>query len=451
MADSGIPSISPVAADIKTPDVMGTLGSIMDLMGKRQDIAVKQQQLQQQAMVTQKMQEIRNFHSTYKPLNYIGPDGTTDIDKVTDSPEFKKLSLAQPDILDQLYKTKGDQQGIKQSVLKIAGDQRQRAGDSMAPFLGDPDVQAGNPEGVRKLKEGWENTWNQPGMDRNGPNMQALHQMFAAVENAKGDQLLPALRLGLNYLGWSPKNVPLASGQVGLQEPSGFIREPPSEQIGGRPTPSFNPSQPYVAGQAEYARGQAESDNARSNLVSNAVEPSRKGITYANDILAKAHEIKTGKWSQATTDFMTNAHLDSPEAAARQLVGKDLENLQSLASVGAPDAEARENIRKGYPSLSMQPDALKNATEMVKGNLMQNLSRAANQRRFTDMHGSNQGFRNADDKFTSQADSLMYSYNDLKTDAERKEFIGRHFRSRAEFDEWLGRKNSLAHFHGFEQ
>jgi len=91
------------------------------------------------------------------------------------------------------------------------------------------------------------------------------------------------------------------------------------------------------------------------------------------------------------------------------------------------------------------------AAEFVKGGMLMNLSRAANARKFSTTHGNTQGLRMADDRFTSNADPLMYTYQNLPKGPARTEFIQRHFKSADDKNDFIRRKNVVEHYGGFEQ
>jgi hypothetical protein len=224
-------------------------------------------------------------------------------------------------------------------------------------------------------------------------------------------------------------------------------------QIPGAATGSpINPTPPQVAAQTTTQAGTAADDNTRNAQISSSVAPSRMAVTLADQVANLADQVHTGKFSKAVTDYMGTIGQKDPTIAARQLISKYAAQLKTVATTNAPTDAARAQIDAGFPDPEhMTPEAIKGASEYIKGSMLMNLSRAANARNFTTTHKSTQGLRIADDQLTSNADPLMYTYQNLPKGPERTQFIQRHFNSAQDAADFVRRKNAVEHYGGFAQ
>jgi hypothetical protein len=212
-----------------------------------------------------------------------------------------------------------------------------------------------------------------------------------------------------------------------------------------------NPTSSSVAAATTAQAGPVADDNKRNDEISRSVAPSRNAITLADQISNLSDQVHTGKFSKEVTDLAATLGQQSPEIAARQLISKYAAQLKAQAEANAPSDQAKAQIGAGFPDPeTMSPEALKNASEYVKGSMLMNLSRAANARKFTATHGT-PGLRAADDQFTSNADPLMYTYQNLPKGAARTDFIKRHFATPQDAQNFVQRKNAVEHYGGFDQ
>jgi hypothetical protein len=246
----------------------------------------------------------------------------------------------------------------------------------------------------------------------------------------------------------TPQQANTGAGVVNRNPVTGALSAPP----GAAPGSPINPTPVQVAAAKTTATGQAAGDNERNTLISNSVAPSRQAIVLTQQMDKYADMVRTGKYSQEIANAQAALGVNSPQAAARQLMGKTAAQLKTIAIDNAPSDTARDTINAGFPDPDkMNPDAIKGADEMIRGNMKMNLGRAVNAQRFQETHKGTQGLRLADDQLTGNADGLMYEYQDLKPGPERQAFLQRHFKSRDEANAWIARKNLVEHNGGFGQ
>lgn len=458
-----MPDMTPVAQNVNVDPNAGfsTLSKVLGLQQKRQALQIQAQQVQQQELATQKQSAYQGFFSNFDPFDHLGPDGTTDTDSVKSSPGYAKAGAARDLIDEKLLNIKQQQLQNKSSLLGLNKDQLGIAAQVVGPLADDPEVKSGSPEGREKLKQ------TIAGLSQQfGPGAAGMAQTFVPlIDKAKPGDLAKAVR------GFQLQAQDTAK-QLEIQKPGGAIVQgnnsqyiantnpyapvPVGSKVGQSMQQGLSPTQQpgYVAATAAATAsggGGAKDDVERVNQVSSSVAPSRQAITLSDQISKLADEVHTGKFSKTVADLAAAAGIDGP-TAARQLISKYAAQLKTVASAHAPSDEARSGIDAGYPDPdTMGPTALKGAAEFIKGNMLMNLSRAANQRKYQDKFGSAQGFRYADDKFTQDADPLMYTYEHLPKGAERQDFVRRHFSSAQDAADFVRRKNAIEHNGGFDQ
>lgn len=461
-----MPEMTPIAQNVNADPSQGfsVLSNVLGIQQKRQQLQIQAQELRQQQIETQKAQGLQDFFKSWDPYQHLGDDGLIDTDDVRGSSQYKSAGLAKPDIDLALQKIRGVQIQNKQSLLGLNKDQLGVASQVMGGLLQDEDVQKGNPEGVTKVKTA----------------LAGIGSSFGPGAQKMADTFMPSID---HITQRNPKDLPRAiqgfqvqandtAKQLEIQKPGGAIvqgnnsqyvantnpyaAQPVGSQVGQSMQQGLSPTQQpgYVAATAAATAsggGGAKDDVERVNQVSSSVAPSRQAITLSDQISKLADEVHTGKFSKTVADLAAAAGIDGP-TAARQLISKYAAQLKTVASAHAPSDEARSGIDAGYPDPdTMGPTALKGAAEFIKGNMLMNLSRAANQRKYQDKFGSAQGFRYADDKFTQDADPLMYTYEHLPKGAERQDFVRRHFSSAQDAADFVRRKNAIEHNGGFDQ
>lgn len=133
----------------KRPDMVGR---ISDLLGvQSQQVAIKQQkeQLKQTQQTTQQRKGIADF-----PLEqYIGDDGTFDLNKVASS-DLRKIAGDQyGDVLQQIVGVKQSQIAAKAALTQLGDAQRNSFAEMVGALGADPDVVNDTPEGRNKISQ----------------------------------------------------------------------------------------------------------------------------------------------------------------------------------------------------------------------------------------------------------------------------------------------------------
>jgi hypothetical protein len=152
MADLG--GISPVGLQAQSPDTFGTLNTILGIQGKRQQLQIQAQDLQQKQVATDTQQGVSNFFSGFNPLDYVAPDGTTDMDKVHRSAAYNSASaVSRPAIDEQLQKITAGQIKNKSDMMTLGNQGLATMGSAVGKLAQDEDVQAGNEKGRNKVDQ----------------------------------------------------------------------------------------------------------------------------------------------------------------------------------------------------------------------------------------------------------------------------------------------------------
>lgn len=451
-----------VALGIKPADpnqAFNSINSILGMQQTRQQLQIQAQQLQQEQLKTEGQQGAAEYFKDFDPTQWVTANGTTDVNGImAGDAKFKGLNgVAKPMVMDQLQKMQGHQ-------LENMRTLGQMDADTVTDFAQRANTWAQNPEVQNDTAEG--RKYVQAEIQKYGlldPQKAKIAGIYGkafadpAQGGAKQGHLAPALTamgaqaqtVSEQQTQSNPEGTTNAGGQIiNRDRRTGALSAAPT----GGNAAQLNPSSPTVAAATRTAAGTAEDDNTRANAISSTVAPSRTSITLADQVAKLADEVRTGKFSDTVTKYAATIGQKDETIAARQLLSKYAAQLKTQGISNAPSDTARNQIEAGLPDPdTMSPEAIKGAAEFVKGGMLMNLSRAANARKFSTTHGNTQGLRMADDRFTSNADPLMYTYQNLPKGPARTEFIQRHFKSADDKNDFIRRKNVVEHYGGFEQ
>ena len=141
-----------MAAQIQPVDPNRGLSQLSSILGIRQaqqnlqTSAIQQQNAaavtQQNQLAAQQQQGVQNFFRNWDPSEHLGDDGTTDLDSVFQSPDFKSSGNAKPAIMQALLDVKNKQLGVKQQLANLNGDLVKQFTTQMGALVKDPDVVA---------------------------------------------------------------------------------------------------------------------------------------------------------------------------------------------------------------------------------------------------------------------------------------------------------------------
>jgi hypothetical protein len=436
---------------------INTLSGILGIQQQQQNLqtgAYQQQTAQAESQqAQQKNQELAKVgaltQGAYTSGKYSKPDGTFDNAKFANDVSIVAPTYGQQIANDATLRA-GEIYKNQQTYFNLEKSKQDVIGDTIGALAGKADV---NPFDVSHALEG---------IRRRFPEDHDLSDMLQSVGGAVPPTAQgPQLQGLLNTMAASLKGTPAvasatnAAGQLINRAPySGQLSPSGTTPTAGAPAkgPALNPSSAAVAAATTTGTGTAADDNARNQQISNSVAPSRGAITLADQVSNLADQVHTGKFSKEVTDLAATLGQNDPTIAARQLISKYAAQLRTVASTNAPTDNARDQIYAGFPDPEhMSPEAIKGASEYIKGSMLMNLSRAANARQFTQTHGSTQGLRVADDQFSQNADPLMYTYQNLPKGQQRQDFIRRHFANAQDAQNFVQRKNAVEHYGGFNQ
>ncbi len=436
-----------VGAQIKPVDpnqAFNSINSILGMQQKRQGLQIQAQQLQQEALKTQQQQGVQNFFQTFDPTDHIGPDGTTDVNSVHTSDQYKNAGNAKPLIDQTLNQIKQQQLTAKQSLQSLDNDTLGSYARAMNTLQNDDDVKADNAAGRKKIDD--------------------LHQQFASLspqaarvagafgpvtQHAKQGDLSKAVGavglMGADVIGQrgqqNPQDVTNAAQQhLNRAVGTGALSAPP----GAAPGSALNPASSTVAGQTARTTATADIDTARAKQISDSIQPSQAAIGITQRVDDLAEQIKSGKFAKWVMDKAAAAGVSDPSVVARQLLEKDLGQVKTAASGSAATDKKMETILSGYPESTSAPDTIHGAMDYIRGSFRQNLARGELLNKYQEKRPNLEGFQHADDVLTGHTDPMMHEFHALKSDEERANFFKRNFRSRDEAKAFKNRVGAMS-------
>ena len=424
----------------QAPNIFQNMQSIMGLAQQKQALDVTANQLRTQ-------NEAKGFLADFDPSQYIGSDGTLNVNTVRASDGYKKLSLGKPVIDEYLQKVQNGQLAAKQSLQTLDNDTLGMMARGVGSLAIDPEVVKDTPEGRAKVENYYKSFSNlSPQAARIAGTFGSVvtHAPPGKLSDAVGAQQL----MGADVLGQrsqqNPQATTNAAGQIINRNPqTGALSAP---QLSGAAT---NPSSIAVAGATTSATtragGVAKTDVDVNDEITKSVKPAQDAINATQRIDPLIDVIKTGKWSKAATDLYGAAGSNDPVVTARQLIKKNAEQLKSVALQGATSDSARAQIAAGFPDTdSMTADALRSSNETIRGTMRQQILRDQNRQAFIAKHGTI-GLANSDNQVNALSDPLILEYQAQKTGPERQAFLARHFPDKAKAAEFAGKINALKH------
>jgi hypothetical protein len=356
----GLSGITPIGAQVQAPDVMGSLNNILGLMGKKQQLQLGAQELQQQALVTNAAKKKQAFYSALKPDEVSDSGGIVDPEKWRAMPEYQNAQNAKPEIDQAMFASQKDQIARKSEILKYSGEQRQQVGASMAPLTADDDVINGTPTGRAKIAAQWEKTKQIPGID---PGLvDTLHGMTTGLDNVQGEKMLPMLKHGLAFLGYVPQATTTSTGQIANRWGiTGEVEAAPGKPEANLPsyTVAGKTTGETAAATAAAARvSEAQEAANRAPMIINSLEKARDVLDSDPSIL---RGVLTGKFKDFRSTMAGLFGWDTGTAAntndlAKQLAFSGAMRSQQLG-LGGTDA-GRSLMNAASPNMEGDPKSL---------------------------------------------------------------------------------------------
>ena len=207
-----------------------------------------------------------------------------------------------------------------------------------------------------------------------------------------------------------------------------------------------------TAGIQPTAAGMVGGDIERKNQISSIVVPSNNAISTIGEIRSLATQLRQGSFNQQILAAQQAAGDSSPAITARNLLKKDLANLQRDAGSAATTDAARATLKDSLPDAE-NPDiaTIDRAMDRVEGTMRQNLARSRSMQDYLKKHPDAGGLQQADDRLMTDSDPLMHTYDALKSKAARIEFLKRHFDSQDKAQEFLHKKRAHSHVGGLNE
>lgn len=232
---------------------------------------------------------------------------------------------------------------------------------------------------------------------------------------------------------------------------TGALSEPPTAaspapQGTGAPPGGVNPT----SAQAQNANTMSGDDAARYSQISQEGSNAKTGAELADQVGQLAEQVRTGKLSKEWTDQLAVLAQHDPGITARQMLSKYAAQLKTMATSGATTDASRSQIDAGMPSPeTMDPDAVKEASQYVGGIFRMRGARQAYADQYAKNSGGSMGIRGADDSFMRSADPTVFAYSALPAGAERQKFLNSRFGGDpAKIREFIGRSNQVKHYAG---
>lgn len=149
MADRAASIDASIPLQGKRPDMMGRVSDLLGMQSQMVGIKQQKEQLQQTQQTTSQRKGIADF-----PLEqYIGEDGTFDLNKVASSDLRKVAGDQYAEVLQQIVGVKQSQIAAKAALTQLGDAQRNSFGEMIGALGADPDVNQDTPEGRNKIAQ----------------------------------------------------------------------------------------------------------------------------------------------------------------------------------------------------------------------------------------------------------------------------------------------------------
>jgi hypothetical protein len=441
MADLG--GITPVGLQAQAPDTFGTLNNILGIQGKRQQLAIQAQDLQQKQIETQTAQGASQFFSNFNPLDYVASDGTTDMDKVHASAGYKNASaLARPAIDAKLQSITSGQIKNKSDLMTLGNQGLSTMGSAVGKLATDQDVLDGNEKGRTKVDQTLSDLETQFPGAKNQIDVMRAHvkqlqldkrpdDLKKSVLQAQLQGLDAATQLGLT----SPKLATTAAGAVNFHPLTGAITQPLGAETGS----AINPTPTQVAQATTQAVGAVKNDQDTYEEIAKAGKgaPAIRGL--ANQVSNLADTVDTGYGTKTAAKYWQAAQAATgvqgdlnDSSVRRQVLGKLSAQLKTQAGQNAPNQTVANNIDAAFPSPDeMGSGAVGEAARYVDSRAALDQQRLNHAEAFKKTHKGNvTGMASTDSAFMSHGgDPYAARYNEMSP-SEQRSFLETHYRGK---------------------
>lgn len=399
MADFG----APAQSNYQVPDGLSTLGNLMGLKQKQQQMqatAAAIPGIQAQSQMSQQDAGQRtaaaSFFKSFDLTKHVKDDGTLDLDSAMTSPELRATGDAAPGIIQGLVGIKNSQLEAKQRLVTLNAGTRDQFRQNVGGLASDPDVASGNNAGRGKVLDEIDR------LSQGGPDEARIAQIYRPVIQNADPKKLPAILKDIQLQavsagqqaeatkpggatvttpggnvgfvnanpnapqpvgsqvgqavpqGIGPQLTPLPTGQVGAVAPGGKSVSP----LGGT-----NPTSPQMAAATGRATGVTERVE-QAKVAANNTVGAQDALMRAKALLESPSTPKTGgnfESIRSLKNLLSSVGVDTQGADDMNTLTKNLARYEAAratqAGLGGTDA-ARELAHKGSPSTQLDNKAL---------------------------------------------------------------------------------------------
>lgn len=449
-----MPEMIPVGNTIQPPNAGQTLSNLSSIYGiQQQRIGLQQQQqalqtgqyLQQTAQAESEQSQQKNrelqalsqfTRAASKDPKYLNSDGSLNVQKFQQdasavAPTYGLAYIGQSTI------NANEAIQSRKTLLSLSNEQRTTAGQYLAAEAANPNASASSWQAAVSRARSLS---NDKGYQDMLDSMLTHAPQTAGMSDQEASNSIRDFARQVSVQVGAPNaalSAPTMSDyttpdqKIGQRQTNPLAVMPQGPQgpvvaqgVGPGETPQFKAS---VASATGRATGVASADLERQGQVSAAIAPSRAALPLTYEIDDLADQIHSGKFTAAISNAAA-ALGDSADTYARQILAKDLGQVQSRATDHAPTDEARKTILSGYPEPTSDARTIHSAMDYVRGSLKVNLMRGDNLISHRDQHPDLAGFQQSDDQITNSIDPLKAEFRSLKRGSpEWQSFLKRRF------------------------
>lgn len=485
-----MPDMTPVATQIQAPNPMSGINTLSGMVGLQQ----QQQNLQtgqyQQATAQADSQQAQQKNSELSKAQSIAingaksgayDDGQGGINRQKMADDILKVApVYGQSQVSSLLSQANEVVANKAAHQSLTVAQKKEMGDTFASLAADPQVDNTKfIDAVEKLRQAHNNdpdfsrmltsmTTHYPGTAPADQQRSVLGRWSAAATGEPqsapstvdtGTQIQPGATNKFGG-GFTPAGPPInkqsvvatPAGPLGVATPARGTVSPLTTTGAPGAAPTGAPPQNLNTTHAQQtnATAMAGDDATRYSQISQEGSNAKTGAELADQVGQLAEQVRTGKLSKEWTDQLAVLAQHDPGITARQMLSKYAAQLKTMATSGATTDASRSQIDAGMPSPeTMDPDAVKEASQYVGGIFRMRGARQAYADQYAKNSGSSMGIRGADDSFMRSADPTVFTYNSLPAGPERQKFLSSRFGGDpAKIREFIGRSNQVKHYAG---
>lgn len=397
----------------QTPDMFGKLSQLLTIRGQQQGLAGQAAQVQQEEQTTRQRASLAKHDFS----QYIGEDGTIDLNRMVNSPGL--LADAGDQFLDIVSKGAAFKQQQLEAKSKLVGlrhDQREEFAAVMGGLSSDPDVAEDNEKGRQKVNEAlvqYGEMYGEDVLDALGtyatqlrdvpqgqmPNALKSIQMQAVSASDQLEKKRPQyMNTGGRAVqispyappGQSPQSIAMTLGpgeqdtvavdQLG--NPYRTLRDQRGTVTGTAPLAPGGNAGPATFGVGERATFEQQAEQNFANISANRVAASMapQQLDQINKALNLSKQVSTGGWAakrahiESSIGSLIPGYAGMDDASKLQELDKFSERIATDASrvlgVNAKTDAERESIHRQNANIGYTPQAIQSVLQYAKAQTM---------------------------------------------------------------------------------